>query len=300
MLRPSFRGTAAMGSTILGTSIVAYNMFEWNRNELYFTYSKNGAAFVLYFYLAESIAIFLLLLGFYLGYRGLRDAPAFGRSKGQASPLLSIIGSALSDGRLLRAAVVATLLYGVLYAFASSILVFQPGVDFASTYGVTSPSWSYLTCCGEVGTVPKLVLYLSPSAHLALQLVPLNVLLLFIVPPLVGLNVAIALFSIRNTVAKLTGRWMVACGAAAGLFTACPTCAGLFLAESVGGIGATSLAVALAPYQALFIAMSIPLLVVTPFFFAVRVRRARDAAGGGAPRSPSKGAQSRSGKPLNA
>ncbi|MDG7022257.1 MAG: hypothetical protein JRN07_02535, partial [Nitrososphaerota archaeon] len=64
----------------------------------------------------------------------------------------------------------------------------------------------------------------------------------------------------------------VACGAAVGLFTACPTFAGFFLAESIGGLGATTLAVALAPYQALFIGVSIPLLVVMPFFFAARVR----------------------------
>jgi len=66
----------------------------------------------------------------------------------------------------------------------------------------------------------------------------------------------------------------VACGAAVGLFTACPTCAGFFLAESIGGIGATTLAVALTPYQALFIAVSIPLLVAMPFFFAIRLRKA--------------------------
>ena len=40
------------------------------------------------------------------------------------------------------------------------------------------------------------------------------------------------------------------------------------------GIGATTLAVALAPYQALFIAVSIPLLLAMPFFFAMRVRKA--------------------------
>jgi hypothetical protein len=78
---------------------------------------------------------------------------------------------------------------------------------------------------------------------------------------------------VRRTVAKVTGRWMVACGAAVGLFTACPTCAGFFLAESVGGIGATTLAVALAPYQAIFIVVSIPLLILMPFFFAMRVRK---------------------------
>ena len=289
---------------LLGTSVVVFNMFEWNLNGLYFGYSKNSAAFVLSFYLAESLALFLLLLGFHLAYRVLRDeSSAFsGQTDGgapQPPSLLSIIGSAVSDRRLLRAALVATFLYGLLYALASSILVYQPLVDFATTYGKTSTSWDYVPCCGVVGTMPALTLYLAPSAHLAVHLVPLSLLLLFVVPPLVGLNFAIAFFSVRNTVAKLTGRWMVACGAAVGLFTACPTCAGLFLAESVGGIGATSLAVVLAPYQTLFIAISVPLLVVTPFFFALRVRRAREAAARAAQTRPVQVAMQRQSKTGN-
>ena len=270
MLRPSFRGTAAMGSIILGTSVAVYNMFNWDAYQYFFASAGGSASSVLYFYLAQAISIFLLLLGFYIAFQALRR-PSYAS---RLSSLLAIIGSALSDRKLARTALATAALYGLLYAFASSILVFQPGVDFASAYGVTSSAaWSSVPCCGDVGTLPKLILYFSP-VHFAVQLVPLSLLLLFIVPPLVGLNLSIALFSVRRTVAKVTGRWMVACGAAVGLFTACPTCAGFFLAESVGGIGATTLAVALAPYQALFIAVSIPLLLITPFFFAMRVRKA--------------------------
>jgi hypothetical protein len=267
--RPFFRGTAAVGSMALGTSVAVYNMFDWDQYQHYFAQAGGAESSVLYFYLAQCLSISLLLLGFYLAYQHLRRRS----STSHLSSLLGIIGSAVSDRGLARAAVVATALYGLLYAFASSMVVIQPSVDFSSAYGVTMAGWNTVPCCGDVGTLPKLILYLSP-AHLAVQLVPLSLLLLFIVPPLVGLNLSIALFSVRRTVAKVTGRWMVACGAAVGLFTACPTCAGFFLAESVGGIGATTLAVALAPYQALFIAVSIPLLAATPFFFAMRVRRA--------------------------
>ena len=270
MVRPSFMGTAALGSMVLGTSVTVYNMFDWDQYQYYFAGARGASSSILSFYLAQSISIFLLLLGFYLAYQYLKRRS----SASNSASLLAIIGSAISDSRLARVAVVATALYGLLYAFASSIVVFQPGVDFATAYSATgAASWSSVPCCGDVGTLPELVVYFSP-AHLAVQLVPLSVLLLFIVPPLVGLNLSIALFSVRRTVAKVTGRWMVACGAAVGLFTACPTCAGFFLAESVGGIGATTLAVALAPYQALFIAVSIPLLVAMPFFFARRVRKA--------------------------
>ncbi len=294
MLRPSsFLGMAALGSMFLGTSVAVYNMFDWNQFQYYFAGAGGAPSSILSFYVAQSISIFLLLLGFYFAYQYLRRRS----SASPSSSLLAIIGSAISDHRLARVAIVTASLYGVLYAFASSIIVFQPSVNFTTAYSATGvASWSSVPCCGDVGTLPELVVYLS-SAHLAVQLVPLSVLLLFIVPPLVGLNLSIALFSVRRTVAKVTGRWMVACGAAVGLFTACPTCAGFFLAESVGGIGATTLAVALAPYQALFLAVSIPLLIAMPFFFAVRVRRA------GAPilqAGPARGVEATSDSPLPA
>jgi hypothetical protein len=269
MSRPSFIGTAALGSMAAGTSVAVFNMFYWAQYQHYFDRAGGSPSSILSFYVAQAISIFLLLLGFRFAYQYLKMKAA----DSPFSSSLAIIGSALSDRRLARAALAGATLYGVLYALTSSVIVFQPGVDFATAYGTTGvASWGSLPCCGDVGTLPWAALYISP-AHLAVQLVPLSVLLLFIVPPLVGLNLAIALFSVRRTVAKVTGRWVVACGAAVGLFTACPTCAGFFLAESVGGIGATTLAVALAPYQALFIAVSIPLLVLMPFFFAMRVRK---------------------------
>lgn len=268
MPRLAFKGAAAATSMLLGTSVALVSMFYWDQDEYYFA-KIGGSSSVVSFYLAESISIFLLLNGFYLAYQ-------FVKEKSSVSPFsssLAVIGSALSDKGLARVAVAAALLYGLLYAFASSVVVYQPSVDFAAAYGAAGTvSWSAIPCCGTVGTLPDAVMYLSPD-HLAVQLVPLSVLLLFIVPPLVGLNLSIALFSVRRTVAKVTGRWMLACGAAVGLFTACPTCAGFFLAESVGGLGAATLAVALAPYQAVFIGVSIPLLVLMPFFFARRVLR---------------------------
>lgn len=269
MRRPSFTGTAALGSMATGTSVAIFNMFYWAQYQHYFDRAGGSPSSILSFYLALAISIFLLLLGFRFAYLYLRMRS----SDSPFSSSFAVIGSAISDRRLARVAALGAALYGLLYAFTSSIVVLQPNVDFATTYGTTGvASWGSLPCCGDVGTLPWAALYLAPL-HLAVQLVPLSVLLLFIVPPLVGLNLAIALFSVRKTVSRVTGRWMVACGAAVGLFTACPTCAGFFLAESVGGIGATTLAVALAPYQAVFIAVSIPLLVLMPFFFAIRVRK---------------------------
>ncbi len=273
MARSSLKSALALLSVALGSGSAIYNMLEWQRTQLYFGYVVDQAGFVLSFYEAEALAIFLIALGIFLLLGPRRsDSPLQGSAPSLSS--LGILRYSLSQPGVSRVMMFGSLAYGLLYALASNILVFQPWVDFGKTYGVSSPSWAYVTCCGDIGTVPKLVVYLSPGAHLALQLVPLSLLLLAVLPPLVGLNLAIAAFSVRSSVAKLTGRWMVACGAFVGLFTACPTCAGLFLAESVGGIGATTLAVALAPYQTSFIAASIPLLLLTPFAFVARLRRA--------------------------
>lgn len=278
MRRPSFTGTAALVSVATGTSVAVFNMFYWAQYQHYFDRAGGSPSSILLFYLAQALSIFLLLVGLRFAYQYLKMRS----SDSPFSSEFAVIGSAISDRRLARVAAVGSALYGLLYAFTSSIIVFQPDVDFATTYGTTGlASWGSLPCCGDVGTLPWAALYLAPL-HLALQLVPLSVLLLFIVPPLVGLNLAIALFSVRRTVSRVTGRWMVACGAAVGLFTACPTCAGFFLAESVGGIGATTLAVALAPYQAVFIAVSIPLLFLMPFFFAMRVRKTAPSIPGAA------------------
>jgi hypothetical protein len=289
MQRPPSKGLAALGSIAAGSGVAVFNMFNWIQYQYYFARDPSS---VYSFYAAQAFSVFLLLLGFYLALQYLKEVS----SSSPSSSLLAIIGSAVSDNRLLRVAIAATLLYGLLYAFASSIVVFQPSVDFATAYSATGvASWGPFPCCGSPGTYPELILYVSP-AHLAVQLVPLSVLLLFVVPPLVGLNLSIALFSVRRTVARVTGRWMVACGAAVGLFTACPTCAGFFLAESIGGIGATAFAVALAPYQALFIVVSIPLLVLMPFFFAMRVKKTGTAARPSIPR----GVETRNDPPLSA
>jgi hypothetical protein len=269
MPRQAFTGGAALASVTFGTVVSVVSMFVWDQDEYYFARSPEPASSVLSFYVAESIAIFLLLLGFYLAYGYARSA----YERSGLSSSIGVIGSALSDRALGRVALAGGFLYGALYALASSIVVYQPTVDFAAYYGTTgSASLGSVPCCGTMGTLPEAIVYFSPQ-HLAIQFVPLSLLLLFIVPPLVGLNLAIAMFSVRRTVSKVTGRWMVACGAAVGLFTACPTCAGVFLAESVGGIGAATLAVALAPFQLVFIGVSIPLLVVMPFVFARRVRK---------------------------
>ncbi len=113
---------------------------------------------------------------------------------------------------------------------------------------------------------------------MALQVLPLDLLFAVVVPLLVGLNVAVASHAVRNKDVRGNVGWMGSIGVLTGLFTGCPTCAGLFLAGAVGGLGATSLAIALAPYQMLFILLSVPLLAASPLIIAYNAKRAMRAA----------------------
>jgi hypothetical protein len=232
------------------------------------------SSLVLRYYVAELLAICVVIVGVFLVYKGISSV-----AEGvQTDSIGAIIAEAVTSRKDFYVGAAAAVGYGAVYLLISSIVVFQPSVDFGAAYGVTSPTWAAAACCGSPGTVPALIVYLSPQAHLALQVLPLDLLFAVVVPLLVGLNAAVASHAIRNKDVRGNVGWMSSIGVVTGLLTGCPTCAGLFLAGAVGGLGATSLAVALAPYQMLFVLVSIPLLAASPLIIAFNARRAMWAA----------------------
>lgn len=270
----ALRKTLLLGaaSTFLGAAIAFFNMFKWDQLQLsILNGSSDQAAEVLDFYAAQALSTAIVLFGIYEIYRFISS-----RKGGEAS-MLSVMREAIGTKHAMSVGTLVGLAYALVYAFFSSLIVYQPTVNFAQVYFVSSPGWTYVVCCGDTGTVPKLVVYIAPSLHIGMNLVPLTLLFLFIVPALVGFNAVLSFYALRRASAPLSGRWLAASGAAVGLFTACPTCAGLFLAGSIGGIG-TTLAVTLAPYQLLFIAVSIPILLLSPILTAFSVKRSYEAS----------------------
>lgn len=157
--------------------------------------------------------------------------------------------------------------YGIFFSLASGTLVYQPEVNFAVHYGADIPSGFVAPCCDEPGYMPKIILYLTE--HVGLQVIPINLVLQVAVSYLVGLNAAVAASAYQIS---RKGRGMGAVGAATGLFIACPTCAGTFLSVFVGAASGIALSVALAQLQTLFIAVSIPVLLATPYIMARKLR----------------------------
>ena len=165
---------------------------------------------------------------------------------------------------------VATLIgYGIFFSLVSGTLVYQPEVSFSYHYGADIPSGFIAPCCDGPGYMPKIIIYLTD--HVGLQIIPINLVLQVIVSYLVGLNLSIAVNA--HTISK-KGRGASTIGAATGLFIACPTCAGTFLSIFIGTASGIALSIALTQLQTVFIAISIPILLVTPYIMAKKLRNA--------------------------
>ena len=157
--------------------------------------------------------------------------------------------------------------YGIFFSLISGTLVYQPEVNFAIHYGATIPSGFIAPCCDSPGYMPKIIVYLTE--HIGLQIIPINLVLQIVVSYLVGLNASIAINA--YTISK-KGSGMSTIGAATGLFIACPTCAGTFLSIFIGTASGIALSIALSQLQTLFIAISIPVLIVIPYVMAKKLR----------------------------
>jgi hypothetical protein len=188
-------------------------------------------------------------------------------SKG--SDLSTIIALATWNSKSRKIFVATFIGYGVFFSLISGTLVYQPEVNFSIHYGAEIPSGFIAPCCDSPGYMPKIIIYLTE--HVGLQIIPINLVLQIIVSYLVALNASIAINAYRIS-KKGSGASTI--GVATGLFIACPTCAGTFLSIFIGTASGIALSIALTQLQTLFIAISIPVLIITPYVMAKKLRNA--------------------------
>ena len=212
------------------------------------------------FYLLLAACLGMVALGMYL----------FHKNAVGGSGLVGIIAEATWSRRSRRIFAVVFATYGVFFSLASGTLVYQPQVDFAVHYGAQIPSAFIAPCCGDPGYMPTIIVYLTN--HVGLQVLPLNLVLQVTVSYLVGLNAALAAVAYAAS-RRVRGAGVV--GALTGLFVACPTCAGTASSIFIGTASGIALSIALAQLQTLFIVVSIPVLLVTPFLLARQLRSCR-------------------------
>ncbi len=188
------------------------------------------------------------------------------------STISSIIANAIHNKRSKQIFIISAIGYGLFFAFTSGIIIYKPDIN-ATDYGFPQPPHIELSpCCDLPGYMPMIFAFFTE--HIGLQIIPLNLLLLVMVSFLVGLNFALSstVFSIAKSGGKLG-----AFGAVTGLFVGCPTCAGTVFTMLFGfGAGATTFTLFLTSFEAqiqtIFIAISIPILFVTPIIMAKKIK----------------------------
>jgi hypothetical protein len=179
---------------------------------------------------------------------------------------ISMICNLTISNNSMKVFIITFVIYGFFFSMTSGILVYQPEVTFSYHYGAEIPSAHITPCCGPLGYMPKIVMYLTE--HVGIQIIPINLVLQVTVSYLVATNTALAVNAISIT--KKTGG-LGSIGAATGLFIACPTCVGSFLSLFVGATSVVAFTIAVTELQTLFIAITIPILILTPFIISRRI-----------------------------
>lgn len=188
------------------------------------------------------------------------------------STILSIIANSINNKRAKQIFVISAIGYGIFFAFTSGVIIYKPDIN-ATDYGFPKPPHAEISpCCDLPGYMPMIFVFFTE--HVGLQIIPLNLLLLVTVSFLVGLN-----FAISSTVFAIvkSGGKLGTIGAITGLFVGCPTCAGTAFTMLFGfGTGATTFTLFLTSFEAevqtIFIAISIPVLLVTPIMMAKKIK----------------------------
>ena len=175
----------------------------------------------------------------------------------------SLVPYLLSQTRYRVVLGTAAVAYGSLYGLLTSVVVFRPDLDFRSLPGLAIPSIQPDQLVGTPLYVPEVTVFLTD--HLGLILIPLTILMLVAVSVLVGINLALTVFAYDNRTKGAGISWSGQLGAAIGLFTGCPTCAGLYFFSVIGGSGAASVAITLGYFQPVFVLLGIPVLLITPY-----------------------------------
>lgn len=220
--------------------------------------------------LANAVLTIIFLSLLFVGYGIYRIFKAEQRLKTDANSLMSYITAAFLDNKYWKVMAIFAIIYGIFFGFLSQIFIYRYDISF-SEQGITVPSVNVIPCCNIPGYVPMLTVF--PTDHFLIMIIPINIILAVIVSVLVGFNISLTLYAFNLEKAQNTKRvsFVGSVGAISGLFVGCPTCAGSLFSMLLGYSVGTTMAV-LAPFQTLFILISIPSLILAPFLIGRGIR----------------------------
>jgi hypothetical protein len=223
--------------------------------------------------LANAIFILTIASMISIGYGAFRVFKAEQQITYNTNSLMSYITAVFTDNKYWKVMIISATGYGIFFGFLSQIFIYRGDISFTAI-GISVPSINVITCCNVPGYVPLFAAYITN--HFLILLIPINIILAVVISVLVGFNISLNLFVYKMM--KVQGSrkftFFESIGVTTGLFVGCPTCAGSLFSALFGfGSGGTAVAL-LAPFQTLFIIVSIPALIISPFLIA-RLIRAR-------------------------
>jgi hypothetical protein len=223
--------------------------------------------------LANAIFILTIAAMISIGYGAFRVFKAEQQITYNTNSLMSYITAVFTDNKYWKVMIISATGYGIFFGFLSQIFIYRGDISFTAV-GIPIPSISVVTCCNIPGYVPLFAAYITN--HFLILLIPINIILAVVISVLVGFNISLNLFAYKMMKVQGTRKltFFESIGITTGLFVGCPTCAGSLFSALFGfGSGGTAVAL-LAPFQTLFIIISIPALIISPFLIA-RLIRAR-------------------------
>jgi hypothetical protein len=220
--------------------------------------------------LANAVFTIIFLSMLFVGYGIYRIFKAEQQLKANTNSLMFYITAAFLDNKYWKVMAIFAIIYGIFFGFLSQIFIYRYDISF-SEQGITVPSVNVIPCCNMPGYVPMLTVF--PTDHFLIMIIPINIILAVIVSVMVGFNISLTLYAFNLEKAQNTKRVssVGSVGAISGLFVGCPTCAGSLFSMLLGYSVGTTMAV-LAPFQTLFILISIPSLILAPFLIGRGIR----------------------------
>lgn len=205
------------------------------------------------------VSIPICIFGIYLIFKA-----EIARAYSSGSPLGSYLMITFADIKYWRIMAISSVVYWIGFAFLSQILLYEPNMPIDG-FGIATPSFKVMPCCNLPGYVPMLSVYLTE--YFTILIIPINFALSVAISAMVGFNLSlmVSFFGMSRNQNKNKKLSVVSgIGITAGLFVGCPTCAGSLISLFVGFGSGVAVSV-LAPFQTLFLLISIPILVMSPF-----------------------------------
>jgi len=178
---------------------------------------------------------------------------------------LAYISRILTNKTCWRIFIISSIVYGILFSFLSQILIYHENIE-----GDIVPSISITLCCNYPGYIPMITILLSDT--FSILIIPLNLILAISISLMVGFNFALNIYFLRVFRYQSQNKFPAVStfGIFTGLFVGCPTCTGS-LFSLILGFGTSAAISGLAPFQSLFMAMSIPILLGIPFLLIRKI-----------------------------